>query len=221
MAITLANMTENDFVHIENSKLRDYTRHIVDYAYNMRANALRIAATMAIILENKDELLAEFDGSFEMFGEKILGLKKSQSFAYAQVGREFLDQNGMAKLYQPDESSYTMTQLQALLPLKFDGAQALAIEGEITPEMTVKEIKDVVKSHDPKAKEKTARSQKRAEKVEQREAARAKVDEQMHGKIVATIVLRFKEDTGEYIVKLNDKDVTKTNLGRYIVKNCK
>lgn len=221
MAITLANMTENDFVHIENSKLRDYTRHIVDYAYNMRANALRIAATMAIILENKDELLAEFDGSFELFGEKILGLKKSQAFAYAQVGREFLDHEGMSRLYQPEESSYTMTQLQALLPLKYDGAQALAIEGEITPEMTVKEIKEVVKSHDPKAKEKTARSQKRAEKVEQREAARAKVDEQMHGKIVATIVLRFKEDTGEYIVKLNDKDVTKTNLGRYIVKNCK
>lgn len=221
MAITLANMTENDFVHIENPQLRDYTRHIVDYAYNMRANALRIAATMAIILENKDELLTEFDGSFETFGEKVLGLKKSQSFAYAQVGREFLDQKGISKLYQPDESSYTMTQLQALLPLKFDGAQALAIEGEITPEMTVKEIKDVVKAHDPKAKEKNARSQKRAEKVAQREASRAKVDEQMHGKIIATIVLRFKEDTGEYIVKIDDKDVTKTNLGRYIIKNCK
>lgn len=221
MAITLANMTENDFVHIENEELRVYTQNIVSYAFNMRANALRIAATMAIILEHKDELLAEFDSSFEKFGEKALGLKKSQSFSYAQVGREFLDQNGSPKLYQPTDARYTMTQLQALLPLKFDGAQALAIEGEINPEMTVKEIKDVVKAHDPKAKEKAAKSQKRAEKVEQREAARVKVDEQMHGKVIATIVLRFKEDTGEYIVKMNDKDVTKTNLGRYIIKSCK
>lgn len=221
MAITLTNMTENNFVHIENEELRVYTQNIVSYAFNMRANALRIAATMAIILDNKDELLGEFDGSFEMFGEKVLGLKRSQAFAYAQVGREFLDKSGNPKLHQPTDARYTMTQLQAMLPLKFDGAQALAIEGEITPEMTVKEIKDVVKAHDPKAKEKNARSQKRAEKAAQREESRMKVDERMHGKIIATIVLRYKEETGEYIVKIDDKDVTKTNLGRYIIKNCK
>lgn len=221
MAITLANMTENDFMHIENAELRTYTQNILTYSYNMRANALRIAATMAIILENKDELLTEFDGSFEKFGRQVLGLKRSQSFSYAQVGREFLDASGSAKLYQPENARYTMTQLQALLPLKFDGAQELAIEGEISPDMTVKEIKDVVKAHDPQANEKAAKSQKRTEKMLQREASRAKVDEKMHGKVVATIVLRFKEDTGEYIVKMNDKDVTKTNLGRYIIKSCK
>lgn len=218
--ITLENATAENIGNIKNETLRNYTSKIFEYAFNMRQNALRIAAIMAIIQESKDDMLSDYDGKVEVFGENVLGLKRAQTFAYCKVGREFLNSEGKCLITEPTDSAYTMTQLQALLPLGKELADKLANEKVISPTMTVAQLKSAVKENDPKKAEKEAAKQKREKKQQEREDAKAKAEEVIFGKVIHTITVSKKVD-GSYIVKMDDEDITTTNIGKYLIKNCK
>lgn len=218
--ITVDNATVANLDSIANVTLKEYTAKIFEYAFDMRQNALRIAATMAVIQENKDTLLTDYDCKVENFGSEVLGLKRAQTFAYCKVGREFLNSEGGCLITEPENASYTMTQLQALLPLGRELAEKLAQDNVIAPTMTVAQLKEAVRENDPKKEAKEAAKAKREKEKADKEAAKAKVEETLYGKVIHTITIAQKLD-GTFIIKCDDEDITNTNIGKYLVKQYK
>lgn len=209
---------------IENKTLREYTERLMDYAWDMRANALRVASLLSIIRDNAETLCAEYEGTtptkkFEFYAEHVVGLKRAQANQYARVGKEFLDENGVCKIVEPNDSSYTVTQLQLLAPLGYERISKAAIEGEISPDMTANEIRAYVHDNDPKRKEKDAKKAKAEEAKAKREEAAKAAEEKIHGKKVAQIDI-FVLAQGDVVIKVNDNELDKNDkLYKYLVRN--
>ena len=212
----IVNVADN----IANEELRAYTENLFTYGLDLRNAAKKIAATVAVIRDNAKTLCDEFEGDtptkkFEKYGETILGIKRAQLNAFAKVGKELLTSEGESILHIPANSDdFTMSQLQALLPLPTDTTKQLAEDEIITPSMTVKEIKEVVKENDPKRDAKAKAKAKREKAKLEKKAKNNEVD----GELVASINV-YRLTSGEFIVALDGKDVTKTNLGKYLIKN--
>lgn len=219
-----------DSVNIENDNLRTMTNEILFYAANMRTQAKIIAARLVYIHDYCDELCAEFEGEtdadkFITYGEQILGIKRAQLYAYVRVGQQLLDENGKSVLFIPSGyNDYTMTQLQALLPLSVEKSQELAYDGVIKPDMTVKQIKEIVADNRPDADEKRyAKEEKRREKERiEEEQARIEHEEYIkkHGELIASFSVSVKPDN-TYIVIMNDDDITASRIGKYLISNVK
>ena len=212
-------------LNIQNEELKNYTEKIFEYGFNMRQNALRIASILAIVRNNAETLCAEFEGKtasdkFTKYGETVIGLKRANLYSYAKVGDEFLNANGETYLYEPEDSSFTISQLQLMLPLGKEKAIELTSNHVITPALKAAEIRQLVKEHDPKKAEKEAKAEKRDKAAKAKEDAKQAAEDAILGKLVATIELRVRTD-GRAIVKLNGEDITTTNLGKYIIKNAK
>lgn len=229
---------------VANEQLQKITDDIFDLGFNMRLVAKQIAAKVAYVRENAESLCNEFDAQtpakrFEVWGTQILGLKRAQLNAFAKVGKELLLTDGTVnilpsveaavalskseisekefKSLHDDSQQFTMTQLQALVPLGREKVEQLVYDGQIKPTMTVQEIKDVVSENDPKKKAKEAAKKKREKDKEEKAKERQKV----HGKTLATIKINQLENES-FVVTLDGEDITKTNVGRYLIKNlCK
>lgn len=224
MAIATENtgvMTATSF-GIKNEKLAQITNEIIGLAFNMRLYGLTISARVAYIRDNKDELLTEFDGDFVKFAENVLGLKAAQAYAMASVGHNFLDSDGNCLLPEPNETKFNKTQLQALLPLVTkDGDNSLAYDlveaGEITPSMTVANIKKVVAENRPDAEAIAARKEKAEKAKAEKEKAKETADRAIHGDLVATIEVRKLLD-GKVIVHVDGKECEDSRLRNYLAK---
>lgn len=133
---------------IKNEQLRAFTNMLASEIANMHKYMIRASVVLAAIDASK---CYEEDGfeSIHDYTAHVLGIKKAQSYAILKVGKEYIDTNSMqSKLPHKGENDYTMTQLQALLPLKsVDTAIEVANQGLINPDMTVKQIKAVVKDY--------------------------------------------------------------------------
>lgn len=217
---------------ISNPELNVITNDIFALGFNMRLVAKQIAAKVAYVRDNSDRLCGEFDAEtpakrFEVWGTQVLGLKRAQLNAFAKVGDELLFSDGTVSIlaskaenldginYKVQE--FTMSQLQTIVQLGVDKIDELVYDGKITPEMTVLEIKEVVKENDPKKAEKEARKAKR----EQEKKEKQKEQQKIHGEEIANIKIN-RLDNGSFVVTLNGEDITKTNVGKYLIKNlCK
>ena len=224
---------------ISNPELHTITNDIFALGFNMRLVAKQIAAKVAYVRDNADRLCGEFDAEtpakrFEVWGTQILGLKRAQLNAFAKVGKELLLTDGTVNILPPanaavdltkgkinedefrslhDESQeFTMSQLQTIVPLGKEKIEELVYDGKLKPSMTVLDIKEVVNENDPKKAEKEARKAKREQQKEQ---------QKIHGEEIANIKIN-RLDNGSFVVTLNGEDITKTNVGRYLIKNlCK
>ena len=129
---------------LTNNTLKTATETIINELKTQEKAGLKIAFLMACI--DKQELYAD-DGfkSAADYGMKVFGWKKSQAYAYIKAGNKFLDENGVTLL--PADGEYTISQLVPLLPLPLDETQSMNEQKEITPSMTIKEIKEAVKKH--------------------------------------------------------------------------
>lgn len=217
---------------ISNPELNVITSDIFALGFNMRLVAKQIAAKVAYVRDNADRLCGEFDAEtpskrFEVWGTQILGLKRAQLNAFAKVGKELLLPNGDVSILANKEDKldginyevqeFTMSQLQTIVPLGIDKIDELVYDGKIKPSMTVLEIKEVVNENDPKKAEKEARKAKR----EQEKKEKQKEQQKIHGEEIANIKIN-KIDNGSFVVTLNGEDITKTNVGKYLIKNlCK
>lgn len=221
---------------LANQELQAITVEIFDLGSNMRIVAKKIAAKVAYVRDNAEELCGEFEGEtaakrFEKWGTEILGLKRAQLNAFAKVGDELLFSDGSVRILaekaenqlglNPDVQDFTMTQLQAVVPLGIDKVDELAYDGKIKPSMTVAEIKEVVKENDPKREAKEAAKKKREQAKKEKEEEKQAEQQRIHGKEVAQIKIN-QLDNGSYVVTLNGDDITTTNVGKYLIKNiCK
>lgn len=215
---------------ISNPELNVITNDIFALGFNMRLVAKQIAAKVAYVRDNSDRLCGEFDAEtpskrFEVWGTHILGLKRAQLNAFAKVGKELLLPNGDVSILanspekktNADVQEFTMSQLQTIVPLGIDKIDELVYDGKIKPSMTVLEIKEVVNENDPKKAEKEAKKAKR----EQEKKEKQKEQQKIHGEEVANIKIN-RLDNGSFVVTLNGEDITKTNVGKYLIKNlCK
>ena len=217
---------------IQNEQLQAITVDIFVLGFDMRLVAKKIAAKVAYVRENAETLCNEFDAPtaakrFDVWGTQVLGLKRAQLNAFAKVGDELLFSDGSVRILaekaenttglNPDMQDFTMSQLQAVVPLGIDKVDELAYDGKIKPSMTVAEIKEVVKENDPKKEAKEAAKKKREKDKEEKAKERQKV----HGKTLATIKINQLENES-FVVTLDGEDITKTNVGRYLIKNlCK
>lgn len=211
---------------IQNETLRSKTSEIAIQGLNARKAALHIAALVAEVKANKDELCAEFDGKtatdkFVAYGAKYLGVKKAQLFAMANVGEKLIADDKRSIIAHDNDIDYTMTQLQKLVTLPTETVKELDASGEISPEMTAKEIADVAFQHDEKAQERKAKAKARKEAKEAKEATGSAKAEKLFD------IALYKLADGNYLLNLNGEDVTKTTdkdvkrVMAYIIRNAK
>ena len=144
-------ITVKEIPEIQNKELKKYTNRIQRLGMNIRSNMLAIAYTIAQI----DASGCYADDGFESVHEytaAVCGIKKSQSYAMLSVGRDYLTQVNSKSfavetiLDHTSGKDYSLSQVQALLPLKdVNKAVDLSVKGVISSDMTVQQIKDIVK----------------------------------------------------------------------------
>ena len=210
---------------IQNDELRSKTSEIAIQGLNARKAALHIAALVAEVKANKDVWCAEFDGTtstdkFVSYGVKYLGIKKAQLFAMAKVGENLIAEDRKSIIAHDNDIDYTITQLQRLVSLDAETVKALDKSGEISPDMTAKEIANVAFKHDAKAQERKA-------KAKERKAKEQAVEETGKQEAVKAFEIVMYRVGNEAILKLNGEDVTKIDdkdvkrVMAYLVKNAK
>lgn len=227
--ITTNNDTAIDISVIEsikNETLRSKTSEIAIQGLNARKAALHIAALVAEVKANKDEWCTEFEGKtatdkFVAYGAKYLGVKKAQLFAMANVGANLIAEDKRSIIAHDNDIDYTMTQLQKLVTLPTETVKELDANGEISPDMTAKEIADVAFQYDEKAQQRKAKAKERKEAKEAKEATGSAKAEKLFD------IALYRIADGSLILNLNGEDVTTTTdkdvkrVMAYIIKNAK
>lgn len=145
MAVDIIKTNE---VQITNTKLRNFTEQIFKQGLNIKKAFAKVAT---ILVKIDDSKCFEQDGfeSVQDYALQVFGWKQATTYAMLRIGREYIDGKTLESVLPHEAGNdYSNSQLQALLPLKsVDTAKALAEKNVINPEMTVKEIKKVVKDY--------------------------------------------------------------------------
>lgn len=138
-----------------NKVLQAATKKVFQIGETIRKCAYETAAIMAQVDETK---CYEEDGfkSVHEWAMETFGFKKSASYSLLRIGKEYTraitDARGKIKGYGSNivdgtEDDFTVTQIEKMLPGGRDLAVELVGDGEITTDMTCKEIEKVIKSY--------------------------------------------------------------------------
>lgn len=140
----------------QNAKLDRATKTIYKLSDGIKKNMFAVAAIIASVDAEKSYEQDGFANVHEWV-TKTFGFKKSNSYELLKIGKEYtraiLNEAGTVKSYQSNlvelnaANDFTTSQVQAVLPLGHDKAAELVNAGEITPEMSVRDIKKVVKEN--------------------------------------------------------------------------
>lgn len=148
-------VTRNNDVVYSNKELDKSTKAIFKIGNNIKANWF----TIAHIIAGVDATECYKDDGFNNVHEWVettFGIKKSNSYSLLTIGKEYLreitSESGKVVGYGSNliidgESDFSKTQIEKMLPVGHDLASELVMNGEITPEMSAKEISKVVKRH--------------------------------------------------------------------------
>lgn len=150
----MENIITHKEVKYKNVTLQKQTERI----FTLGGNIKKAFFGMSAIISDVDAKECFKDDGFNSVHDwtrDAFGFRKSQSYAFLKIGREYLsivrDENGKIKQVRSnlthDDSpiDYGMTQIQKLLPLGHDKAKELCDNGVLNPSMTVKEIDAIVK----------------------------------------------------------------------------
>lgn len=142
-------------VSFSNKELQKSTNMIYKLGDTIKRNWF----TIAHIVAHVDATECYKDDGFNTvheWVEKTFGIKKTASYSLLAIGKEYTREivNGTGKvigygtnLVTEGTEDFSKTQVEKMLPGGHDLAVELVSEGEITPDMTAKEISKVVKSH--------------------------------------------------------------------------
>lgn len=156
-AMTVTSKVDGANVTIKNGALQKETQRIID-ALNDAKNSLYIVAfTLNKINTGK---LYEADGFADIYdyGNTVFGYKRAMVNNMIRVGANYLtsDGHGVKSLMAHSDTDYSVSQMQELLTIPVDDAKQLDEAGKINPDMTTKEIRDVVSAY--RAESKTAKT---------------------------------------------------------------
>lgn len=139
--------TEFEF---KNYKLKQQTKAIEKLMLNTKRSMFEIAIRLSVIQSDK---LYEADGFKDVFdyADKVLSYKKNMVYKMVTVADKFIEESADGKGYisiiTHDDSDYTVSQLIELNSLDNDTVIKLDENEVIEPDMTTKEIREVVKEY--------------------------------------------------------------------------
>lgn len=132
----------------KNEQLQAHTTAIFELMNATKRNMFEIAARLLVI---RNENLFEADGYKDVFdyAAKVLDYKRNFVYKLTAAAEKFIEQNangnGYVSIIVHDDSDYTVSQLVELNSLENDTVIELDENGVIAPEMSTKEIREVVK----------------------------------------------------------------------------
>lgn len=147
-------VTTTNAVSFSNKELSKATTAIFKLGDAIKKNWFAIAHIVAQV----DETECFKDDGFNTvheWVEKTFGIKKTASYSLLTIGKEYTREivNSSGKvigygtnLIEEGADDFSKTQVEKMLPAGHELAAQLVAGGEITPEMTAKEIAKVVKS---------------------------------------------------------------------------
>lgn len=143
MELMIANPTG---YALTNKKLAQATTRIYKLGEKVRTNLYQIAQELVKI---DDNALYEDDGfkNVHEYAEAVLGIKKTFSHNLVRIGREYTSPELPGSNLPHDDQDYTVTQVQMMLPVPRDEVVEIIEAGEITPDMTCREISKVIKDY--------------------------------------------------------------------------
>lgn len=148
-------VTTNNDVVFSNKELQKSTTAIFKLGNSIKANWF----TIAHIIAGVDATECYKDDGFNNVHEWVettFGIKKSNSYSLLSIGKEYLREITSASgkvvgygsnLVTDGENDFSKTQIEKMLPAGHDMAVELVSSGEITPEMSAKDISKIVKKH--------------------------------------------------------------------------
>lgn len=136
--------------------LKDYTTKIKRCGDNIKKNYIKIAHLLSEVDSKECYLEDGFESVIDYAG-LVLGIQKTTAYNMLKIGKEYVAENGERTILTEKGEDYSVSQIQALLPLGVEKVKEINEDGTITPEMSVRQIKNLVKglteSPDPEEEE--------------------------------------------------------------------
>lgn len=149
--------------------LKDYTTKIKRCGDNIKKNYIKIAHLLSEVDSKECYLEDGFESVIDYAGQ-VLGIQKTTAYNMLKIGKEYVAENGERTILTEKGEDYSVSQIQALLPLGVEKVKEINEDGTITPEMSVRQIKNLVKgltkSPDPEDDENTVDGEATEEKEE-------------------------------------------------------
>ena len=148
-------VTATNAVSFDNKELQKATNAVLKLGDAIKKNWFAIAHIVAYVDETECYKDDGFNNVHEWV-EKAFGIKKSASYSLLTIGREYTREivNSSGKvvgygtnLITDGSDDFSKTQVEKMLPAGHELAVELVNGGEITPDMSAKEISRIVKSH--------------------------------------------------------------------------
>lgn len=148
-------VTTTNMVVFSNKELQKATNKVFKLGDAIKKNWFEIAHIVARV----DETECYKDDGFNTvheWVEKTFGIKKTASYSLLTIGKEYtreiVNASGRVvgygtNLITDGTDDFSKTQVEKMLPGGHELAVELVNDGEITPEMSAKEISKVVKTH--------------------------------------------------------------------------
>lgn len=138
--------------------LKDYTAKIKKCGDNIRKNYIKIARLLFEVESKECYLEDGFESTID-YASQVLGIQKTTAYNMLKIGKEYIAESGDRTILTDTGADYSVSQIQALLPLGVEKVKEINDEGTINPEMSVRQIKNLVKglteSSDPEEDENT------------------------------------------------------------------
>ena len=148
-------VTSNNEITFSNKELQKSTTSIFKLGNSIKANWFSIAHIIAHVDEKECYKDDGFNTVHEWV-EQTFGIKKSASYSLLTIGKEYTREITSASgkvigygtnLIVDGEPDFSKTQIEKMLPGGHELASELVLSGEVTPDMSAKEISKVVKRH--------------------------------------------------------------------------
>lgn len=143
-------ITKAPTFELTDKKLLSHTKAIEKLMTSTKRNMFEISARLLVI---RNENLFEKDGFKDVFdyAEKLFGYKKNMVYKMTTTAEKFIEKDATGKEYVSilthDNEDYTVSQLIELNSLEPDMATKLDELEVISPKMSTKEIREVVKAY--------------------------------------------------------------------------
>lgn len=124
--------------------LKDYTAKIKKCGDNIRKNYIKIAHLLSEVDTKECYLDDGFESAID-YASQVLGIQKTTAYNMLKIGKEYISENGERTILTGTGADYSVSQIQALLPLGVEKVKEINEDGVITPEMSVRQIKNIVK----------------------------------------------------------------------------
>ena len=138
-----------------NADLKKSTEKIRRCGDNIRKNYIKVASELATIDESESYLDDGFENAIDYAGQ-IFGMKKTTAYVMINIGKEWISEDGERTVLTETGADYSVSQIGALMPVGVEIATTLHKEGDISPDMSVRAIKAVVKAVQQGIEEDTA-----------------------------------------------------------------